>query len=63
VLLFDDIFDKLDEIRVKQIVKLVSENSFGQVFITDTQKDRIDKIFLSLDIDHKIFSVDDGEVK
>lgn len=63
VLLFDDIFDKLDEIRVKQIVKLVSENSFGQVFITDTQKERIDKIFLSLDIDHKIFNIADGEVK
>jgi DNA replication and repair protein RecF len=45
ILLFDDIFDKLDDARVKQIIQLVSENNFGQVFITDTQKNRIEKIF------------------
>lgn len=62
VLLFDDIFDKLDENRVKQIVKLVSDNSFGQVFITDTQKERIDNIFMQLKIEHKIFRVDSGNI-
>jgi len=62
VLLFDDIFDKLDENRVKQIVKLVSENSFGQVFITDTQKERIKSIFLSLDIEHIIFEIINGDI-
>ena len=35
ILLFDDIFDKLDNDRVKSLMKLVSENSFGQLFITD----------------------------
>ena len=60
ILLFDDIFDKLDDHRVQQLIKLVSENSFGQVFITDTQRSRIEKIFKIVDIDHLIFNVTDG---
>jgi DNA replication and repair protein RecF len=40
----------------------VSENNFGQIFITDTQKHRIEKIFKEVKIDHKIFAVDDGKV-
>ncbi|MBE9485049.1 MAG: DNA replication/repair protein RecF [Bacteroidetes bacterium] len=60
VLLFDDIFDKLDDHRVKQLIKLVSENNFGQVFITDTQRSRIEKVFKTIDIDHLIFNVTDG---
>jgi len=63
VLLFDDIFDKLDEKRVHQIVRLVSENSFGQVFITDTQKSRIENIFETVNIDHKIFLIKEGKVE
>ena len=63
ILLLDDIFDKLDEIRVEQIVRLVSENSFGQVFITDTQKERILNIMKSLRIEHKIFNVEKGKVE
>ena len=60
ILLFDDIFDKLDDHRVQQLVKLVSENNFGQVFITDTQRSRIEKIFNIIDIEHSIFNVADG---
>ena len=60
ILLLDDIFDKLDDSRVMQIIQLVSENNFGQVFITDTQRQRIEKIFKIVSIDHKIFSVVDG---
>jgi DNA replication and repair protein RecF len=63
VLLFDDIFDKLDDNRVHQIIRLVSENSFGQVFITDTQKSRIEKLFEEVRIDHKIFEIKEGKVK
>lgn len=63
ILLFDDIFDKLDDRRVQQIVKLVSENNFGQVFITDTQKQRISDIFSKVEIDYKVFEVDAGKVK
>ena len=57
ILLLDDVFDKLDDIRVAQLIKLVSENSFGQVFITDTSRDRIRSIFDNMGIEHKIFDI------
>ncbi len=60
ILLFDDIFDKLDDLRVEQLIKLVSNNSFGQVFITDTQQERIKRLLEKVDIDHKIFRVEQG---
>lgn len=63
LLLLDDIFDKLDEGRVKQIIHLVGDNSFGQVFITDTQRERIEKVFRHVDIEHKIFEVCQGQAK
>lgn len=62
VLLLDDIFDKLDSSRVSQLINLVGDNSFGQVFITDTQPERVNKIFESTSIDHRIFEVKDGVV-
>jgi DNA replication and repair protein RecF len=55
ILLLDDVFDKLDDSRVQQLIKLVSENSFGQVFITDTSEERIVRNFDTMTIDHKIF--------
>jgi len=58
VLLLDDIFDKLDDLRVEQLIKLVSENNFGQVFITDTSEKRIRRIFDNMNIDHRIFIID-----
>ncbi|MBN1199414.1 MAG: DNA replication/repair protein RecF [Bacteroidales bacterium] len=61
ILLLDDIFDKLDDYRVQQLIRLVSENSFGQVFITDTQEENILKIFGPLAIDHKIFRINGGK--
>jgi DNA replication and repair protein RecF len=57
LLLLDDVFDKLDDIRVQQLISLVSENNFGQVFITDTSEERIRKIFDRMNIDHKIFKI------
>lgn len=60
VLLFDDIFDKLDDSRVQQIIRLVSDNSFGQVFITDTQRSRIERLFDEVDIGHRIFEITNG---
>ncbi len=62
ILLFDDIFDKLDNKRVAKIVELVSAENFGQVFITDTQEERITKMFDNILIDHKIFQVSNGIV-
>ena len=53
LLLLDDIFDKLDFIRVQQLMKLVSRNEFGQIFITDTNKERILNIFETIDVESK----------
>lgn len=60
ILLFDDIFDKLDFNRVSSLINLVGENSFGQVFITDTQPERINLIFKNTEQDHLIFRVSNG---
>jgi DNA replication and repair protein RecF len=60
MLLLDDIFDKLDDIRVKQIIQMVSHDSFGQTFITDTKQVRIENIFREVSIDHKLFKIVEG---
>mgnify|MGYP001159814349 FL=1 len=57
ILLMDDIFDKLDLLRVKRIVEIVNSTNFGQLFISDTDKDRIEKVLLSLNLSSKIFEV------
>ena len=63
MLLLDDIFDKLDADRVEQIVKLVSGEQFGQIFVTDTNRDHLDRILEKMDKDYKLFYVEKGEVK
>ena len=62
LLLLDDIFDKLDAQRVEQIVRLVAGESFGQIFITDTNRDHLDKILRNAALDYKIFHVEAGEL-
>ena len=62
LLLLDDIFDKLDARRVEQIVRLVSSDSFGQIFITDTNRDHLDQILSGNLLDYKIFHVNNGVV-
>ena len=62
LLLLDDIFDKLDADRVEQIVHLVSSDSFGQIFITDTNRDHLDQILQGSMLDYKIFHVENGEI-
>ncbi|MEI6887787.1 MAG: DNA replication/repair protein RecF [Bacteroidales bacterium] len=57
ILLLDDVFDKLDDERVQQLISLVSNHNFGQVFITDTSENRIRRIFDAMDIDHRFFSL------
>ena len=44
ILLFDDIFDKLDENRVQKIVSMVNNDTFGQIFMTDTHPERTENI-------------------
>lgn len=63
LLLLDDIFDRLDRRRVEQIIKLVSGDDFGQIFITDTDKERFEPILKQLGDKHKVFRVEEGEVE
>lgn len=63
ILLLDDIFDKLDDNRVAQLVKLVADDYFGQVFITDTQRHRIQFLLDNINGNHKIFEMEQGRVK
>ena len=63
LLLLDDIFDKLDAQRVEQIVKLVAGDEYGQIFITDTNRDHLDLILSRSSLDYKIFHVDNGEIE
>lgn len=63
ILLLDDIFDKLDSNRVEQIVNLVSGDGFGQIFITDVNREHTDGILERIDGAYRLFEVDQGEVK
>lgn len=62
LLLLDDLFDKLDAQRVEQIVKLVGREGFGQIFITDTNREHLDGILQRVGGDYKIFQVEGGRV-
>lgn len=62
LLLLDDIFDKLDASRVEQIIKLVAGDSFGQIFITDTNREHLDCILHKVGSDYKMFRVEQGTV-
>lgn len=62
LLLLDDIFDKLDASRVEQIVKLVAGDSFGQIFMTDTNREHLDQILKKVEGEYKVFGVEDGAV-
>ena len=63
ILLLDDIFDKLDYKRVTKLVNLVSDNYFGQVFITDTDKDRMLKLFQNIKTDKRLFEIHDSSCR
>ena len=56
ILLLDDIFDKLDEHRVSQIIELVNNDEFGQIFITDTHSERIKKILEQSNKSYQIYN-------
>jgi DNA replication and repair protein RecF len=63
ILMLDDIYDKLDESRFKNLVEMVSSEDFGQVFITDTHKERMRQLFSHMSVSYKIFEVEQGQVK
>lgn len=63
LLLLDDIFDKLDEQRVQNLLQLIVSQQFGQIFITDTHIERIEKLGADLGINFKTFEIENGTIK
>lgn len=63
LLLLDDIFDKLDALRVEQIVSLVLGDDFGQIFVTDTNREHLDKMLEATTHNYRIFEINNGEIK
>lgn len=63
ILLLDDVFDKLDDERVGQLIRLAGSDYFGQVFISDTQHERIRQLFKDYKPDYRIFEVTEGQAK
>jgi DNA replication and repair protein RecF len=62
ILLLDDIFDKLDNFRVAQLMSLVSKNTFGQVLVTDTDEIRVSGIFKAIGVEPHIILFDEEVV-
>ncbi len=60
ILLLDDVFDKLDEHRVKQMLQLISKEEFGQVFITDTGENRIERLLDGSGQHFHLFHIQNG---
>lgn len=63
LLLLDDIFDKLDRTRVRQLLQLILEKDFGQIFITDTHESRLAEIVDGFGADYRLFKVENGQAK
>ncbi|MDA9575989.1 DNA replication/repair protein RecF [Flavobacteriaceae bacterium] len=57
ILLLDDIFDKLDEHRVERIIGMVNDDSFGQLFISDTHAERTEKAVKNAHQSFEIFQL------
>ncbi len=61
ILLLDDIFDKLDRNRITELLNMVGQEHFGQVFISDTDENRVRAILGEHGIAHQIFEIKRGE--
>ncbi len=62
MLLLDDIFDKLDDLRIKKLMQMVSADDFGQLFITDTNTERVKRIFAEIKVDLNLFEISNSIV-
>ncbi len=62
LLLLDDIFDKLDRYRVAQLIGLLLDQDFGQIFITDTHENRLEKIVEQYATNYRKFTVENGKI-
>lgn len=63
LLLLDDIFDKLDVERVERLIAFVTGSRFGQIFLTDSNKNRLDRLLQTCATDYKLFTVAAGNVQ
>lgn len=63
LLLLDDIFDKIDEHRIANLMKMICSDDFGQLFITDTHKERTEALFTELEKNVTLFNVKEGRVE
>jgi len=62
ILLLDDIFDKLDEERVRNLLSILKKDIFGQVFITDTKEQKLKSLLKELKIPFDCFTIKNGSV-
>ena len=61
ILLLDDIFDKLDTYRIKQLVKMIADDAFGQIFITDAREERTKSVLRELNMEASFFRIEKGK--
>lgn len=62
ILLLDDIFDKLDDTRIRKLIELVAKGTFGQLFITDARPDRSREILSEAGIKAEVFTIESGKI-
>jgi DNA replication and repair protein RecF len=58
ILLLDDIFDKLDELRINKLMQMIAQETFGQLFVTDARPERTRKIFEQIPYETCIFQTE-----
>lgn len=63
ILLLDDLFDKLDNGRVERLISLVDNERFGQIFISDCNRTRLEGVLQSGGREYSLFEIEDGEIK
>ncbi len=62
LLLLDDIFDKLDDLRINKLMQLVAQETFGQIFLTDARPSRTKEIIAGAGLNPSIFMVEGGNI-
>ena len=63
LLLLDDIFEKLDELRLNTLLQMIAQGDFGQIWITDTHLPRLKEVFEKMpQVPVKYFNVDNGNI-
>lgn len=63
LLLLDDLFDKLDTSRVENLLTLVAGDDFGQIFITDCNRSRLETILSRAGEKYALFMVEGGDIR